>query len=76
MGYSHADTVVDEDFTDIEFQTSSSVYGYPLQIDTDIPEVILVDYPHNPYPHRFASFRWIAVDTTKCWFKYKLEILG
>lgn len=78
MGYSHADTevwevILGDPNSKVISQTASNVYGYPIQIDTDIPEVILTEYPHNPYPHRFACFKWLAIDTTKCWYKYKLE---
>ncbi|MFH1230380.1 MAG: hypothetical protein V1709_02670, partial [Planctomycetota bacterium] len=75
IGYSHADTAKVEIVSGypVKFQVASNEFGYPIQIDTDIPQVILIEYPPNPYPHQFASFRWVAIDTTKCWFKYKLE---
>ena len=74
MGYSHADTII-EKISSIEHQTSSVEFGYKLKIDSNVPQVILVNYPSNPYPHSFASFKWVAIDTTPCRFKYKLEWL-
>ncbi|MBU1767606.1 MAG: DUF2341 domain-containing protein [Candidatus Omnitrophica bacterium] len=75
MGYSHADTIVEElpIGNDITYQTSSNIYGYKLKIDSDIPQIILVEYPSNPYPHSFASFKWVAIDTTPCRYKWRLE---
>jgi len=74
MGYSHADTIIDEEFIrDVTYQTSSNEYGYKIPVDSNIPQVILVEYPSNPYPHTYASFAWFAIDTTPCRFKWKLE---
>jgi len=75
MGYSHADTtrVEIELGRFVEFQTSSDTYGYKIPVDSNIPQVILVEYPSNPYPHTYASFAWFAIDTTPCKFKWRLE---
>ncbi|MFH1231467.1 MAG: hypothetical protein V1709_08235, partial [Planctomycetota bacterium] len=76
IGYSHADTAeipIVPSHPAVKFQVASNEFGYPIQIDTDKPQLILINYPSNPCPHRFASFKWIAVDTTPCRYKLKLE---
>ena len=80
IGYSHADTalidIVESDsptVIPVEFQVASDIYGYQLKIDTDIPEVILIDYPSNPFPHKYASFKWITIDSSSCRYKWKVE---
>ncbi len=75
MGYSHADTESVEIVTGhpVEFQVASNTYGYSIQINADVPQVILTQYPSNPFPHTYASFRWTKIDTTECRYKSKLE---
>ena len=75
MGYSHADTMLSNSIAgrDIKYQTSSKTYGYKVPVDSNVPQVILVEYPSNPYPHKFASFKWVAIDSTPCRFKWALE---
>jgi len=71
MGYSHADTCLSEG---VEYRIESDTFGYVIQIDSDKPEVILLSYPPNPYPHREASFKWVGIDSNDIkGFKWKLE---